>query len=96
MPDGGAAKTLWLVRHGGAAWQAEWGISDRFVEELGAAMVRNSSAIFMVMRKATVDKVATAVRQFGGTLLCTPLSPEPEARLQADWGQPPALGQGHL
>jgi uncharacterized membrane protein len=67
--------------------QAEWGISDRFVEELGAAMVRNSSAIFMVMQKAPADKVVTGVRQFGGTLLRTPLSPQAEAKLQADLGR---------
>jgi uncharacterized membrane protein len=41
----------------------------------------------MVMRKATADKVVTGVSQFGGTLLRTPLSPEAEARLQADLGQ---------
>jgi uncharacterized membrane protein len=46
-------------------------------------MGANSSAIFVLVRKATPDKVLERVRAFGGDVYQTSLSNEAEARLQA-------------
>lgn len=66
----------------------DYGIDDNFVRQLSTQMTPNSSAIFVLIRRMTEDKVVTEISQFGGTLLRTSLSDEADQRLQA------ALSQG--
>ncbi len=66
---------------------ADYGIDDNFVKELSAHMTPNSSAIFVLFRRATVDKVVPEISKFGGTVLRTSLSTEAEQRLQAALSQ---------
>ena len=59
------------------------GINDKFMKELAAAMNPGSSALFVLVRKATPDKVLDEVKGTGGNILKTSLSHDDEAKLQA-------------
>lgn len=59
------------------------GINDNFMKELGSTLKPGSSALFVLVRKATPDKVLDAIKGMGGTVLKTSLSHEDEAKLQA-------------
>ena len=61
----------------------DYGIDDDFIKSLAAEMQLSSSAIFALVRRATVDKVEPEVAKFGGKLLHTSLSKEAEAKFQA-------------
>ena len=59
------------------------GINDRFMKDLAAGMPSGSSALFVLVRKATPDRVLEELKGTGGTVLKTSLSHEDEAKLQA-------------
>jgi uncharacterized membrane protein len=59
------------------------GIDDNFMKELASTMKPGSSALFVLVRKATPDKVLEEVQGSGGKVLKTSLSHEKEAKLQA-------------
>ena len=59
------------------------GIDDKFMKDLAATMQPGSSALFVLARKATPDKVLEEIKGTGGTILQTSLSHEDEAKLQA-------------
>lgn len=67
---------------------SDYGIDDKFVKELSAQMTPNSSAIFVLVRRVTVDKVLPEISKYGGTVLRTSLSNEAEQRLQTALSQP--------
>ncbi len=58
------------------------GINDDFIKELSATLTPSSSALFLLVRRVTTDKVLPELRQFGGTVLQTSLSNEAEAELR--------------
>jgi uncharacterized membrane protein len=64
------------------------GIDDNFIKTLGDKMQPGSSAIFMLVRRATVDKTLPQLAKFGGEVIHTSLPQDREAKLQA------ALDQG--
>jgi uncharacterized membrane protein len=66
------------------------GINDQFMKDLAATMTPNSSALFVLVRKATPDKVLEEVKGTGGTILKTSLSHEDEAKLQSALSAPKA------
>ena len=45
---------------------ADLGINDRFMKELGATLQPGSSALFVLVRKSTPDKVLEALKPFAG------------------------------
>ena len=55
---------------------------DAFAGEVTSTMRPNSSAIFMMTRRVSADRVVPELAMFGGTILQTSLSPEIEERLQ--------------
>jgi uncharacterized membrane protein len=59
------------------------GINDQFMKDLAATMTPNSSALFVLVRKATPDKVLEELKGAGGKVLKTSLSHEDEQKLQA-------------
>jgi uncharacterized membrane protein len=59
------------------------GINDKFMKDLAASMTPGSSALFVLVRKATPDKVLEELKGTGGKVLKTSLSHEDEAKLQA-------------
>jgi len=62
---------------------ADVGINDKFMKDLAAAMTPGSSALFVLVRKATPDKVLAELQGSGGKVLKTSLSHDDEAKLQA-------------
>ena len=59
------------------------GIDDDFMKKLADGLQPNSSVLFVLIRKATPDKVLSEVKQYGGTILQTSLSHDDESQLQA-------------
>jgi uncharacterized membrane protein len=59
------------------------GIDDKFMKELAETLAPGSSALFVLVRKATPDKVLEEIKGTGGKVLKTSLSHDDEAKLQA-------------
>jgi uncharacterized membrane protein len=59
------------------------GINDQFMKDLAATFKPGTSALFVLVRKATPDKVLEELSKFKGKVLKTSLSKEDEAALQA-------------
>jgi uncharacterized membrane protein len=58
------------------------GISDKFMKELGETITPGSSALFVLVRKVTPDKVLEALKSFEGKVLKTSLTKDKEEELQ--------------
>lgn len=79
-----------LVGAGSGALQgklADYGIDDNFIKSLGSTIEPNSSAIFLLVRKAVEDKVMPRLSHYQATILKTSLSDEQEERLKAALSQ---------
>lgn len=59
------------------------GIDDNFMKELSAQLEAGHSALFVLVRKATPDKVLEELSRFEGKVLHTSLTHEKESQLQA-------------
>ena len=59
------------------------GIDDNFMKELASTLQPGSSALFVLVRKMTPDKVLPQLQGVGGKILQTSLSNEDEKKLQA-------------
>ena len=59
------------------------GIDDKFMKELAETLAPGSSALFVLVRKATPDKVLEEIKGTGGKVLKTSLSHDDETKLQA-------------
>jgi uncharacterized membrane protein len=59
------------------------GIDEEFMRQLANGLPPQSSALFVLVRKASPDRVLDEVRGTGGKILKTSLSHENEATLQA-------------
>jgi uncharacterized membrane protein len=59
------------------------GIDDNFIREVGSTIEPSTSAIFVLVRSATPDKVLEDLSKFEGKILKTSLSNKDEAKLQA-------------
>jgi len=66
---------------------SDFGIDDKFAKQVAHDLQPNSSAIFMLVRKSTPDKVIPELAKYGGTILQTSLSKETEDKLQAAMNQ---------
>src|SRR4051812_8368890 len=62
---------------------ADYGINDDFIRQIGQTLQPNTSAIFVLVRKAQPEKVLTELSSFRGRVIRSSLSPEQDARLQA-------------
>jgi uncharacterized membrane protein len=62
---------------------SDLGINDDFMKKLAAGLKENTSVLFVLVRKATPDKVVEEIKKYGGTVLQTSLSHDDEAKLQA-------------
>ena len=61
---------------------ADFGINDNFIKELGDTLQNGSSALFVMVRKATPDKVIEEVKGYNGKVLHTSLSIKEETALK--------------
>jgi uncharacterized membrane protein len=60
----------------------DYGIDDAFMRSLGSTIEPGSSALFVLVRRVTPDKVLPELSPFQGTVLRTSLSNEQEERLR--------------
>jgi uncharacterized membrane protein len=58
------------------------GVDDNFMRELGETLLPNTSALFVLVKKVTPDKVLEEVSKYGGKILRSSLSKTEEAELQ--------------
>ena len=58
------------------------GIDDKFMKDLAATLKPGSSALFVLVQKATPDKVLDELSGTGGTILKSSLSHDDETKLQ--------------
>jgi uncharacterized membrane protein len=63
---------------------ADYGISDKFIKDVGSQITPGSSALFLYVVQMTEDKVAERLKQHEPTLLRTSLSEEAEAKLRTE------------
>lgn len=61
---------------------ADVGVNDKFMKELAESFTPGTSALFVLVRHATPDKVLEELRGTGGKVLQTSLTREDETRLQ--------------
>lgn len=61
---------------------SDYGIKDEFIRSMGETLQPDSSALFVLVRKAQPEKVLQAMSKFNGRVLRSSLSPEQEAKLQ--------------
>jgi uncharacterized membrane protein len=59
------------------------GIDDNFIRDIGSTIEPGTSAIFVLVRKSTPDRVLADLAKFEGKVIRTSLSREDEAKLQA-------------
>jgi uncharacterized membrane protein len=59
------------------------GVDDKFMKELADGMPAGSSALFVLVRKSTPERVLEEIKGTGGKVLRTSLNHEDEAKLQA-------------
>ncbi|NJK37110.1 MAG: DUF1269 domain-containing protein [Oscillatoriales cyanobacterium RM2_1_1] len=58
------------------------GVDDKFMKELGETMQPGTSALFVLIRKVTPDKVLEEIAPYGGKVIRTSLSKDQESQLQ--------------
>jgi uncharacterized membrane protein len=59
------------------------GIDDNFIKELSGTLQPGNSALFVLVRKATPDKVLEQLKGFEGKVLKTSLTADEENELRA-------------
>jgi uncharacterized membrane protein len=62
---------------------SDYGIDDAMMKELSAGLSEGKAALFVLVRKATTDKVLEHLSRFEGKVLKTSLSKELDEKLQA-------------
>ena len=65
-----------------SAAMTDYGIPDDFIRELGRTIEPNTSALFLLFRQLSADKVLPELSQFSGRVLKTSLSDRDEQRLR--------------
>jgi uncharacterized membrane protein len=65
---------------------ADYGIRDDFIKKLSETIPPDSSALFVLFRSVTEDKVLPEIQQYKPRVLKTSLSNEAEAKLRAALG----------
>jgi uncharacterized membrane protein len=61
---------------------ADIGINDKFMKDLGETFTSSTSALFVLVRKATPDKVLEGLKGFKGKIIQTSLTQDKEEELR--------------
>jgi uncharacterized membrane protein len=69
---------------------SDYGINDDFIKSLAETIPNNSSALFILVRKAQPEKVLAELSDVQGKIIHTSLSPEQEKRLREALSGPTA------
>ncbi|HOI13420.1 MAG TPA: DUF1269 domain-containing protein [Methanoculleus sp.] len=67
---------------------SDYGIDDRFIKEVAENVGPGNSAVFLLVKKMTPDKVVDAIKEYGGRVVRTSLSETEEANLRSAFGTP--------
>ena len=70
------------------------GINDNFMKQLASGFKNGTSALFVLVRKVTPDRVLAELEGSGGTVLQTSLTHEQETRLQEALSGATPAGEG--
>lgn len=62
------------------------GVDDEFIKDVGNTIQPGHSALFLLVREATQDKLEDELKEFNAKVLQTSLSNEDEAKLRALFG----------
>lgn len=62
------------------------GVDDKFIKEVGETIQPGNSAIFLLIREPTPDRLIDELKGYRGTVLKTSLSKDDEAKLRAAFG----------
>jgi uncharacterized membrane protein len=65
---------------------ADTGVDDKFIKEVGEKIEPGHSALFLLIRSATQDKLEEELKDYNATVIQTSLSDEDEARLRDFFG----------
>ena len=60
----------------------DYGINDRFMKDMGEELKPGTSALFVLVRQSTPDRVLPELRELGGKVFTTSLSKENEQKLR--------------
>lgn len=61
---------------------ADYGINDDFIKKVGEAVTPDTSALFVLFKKVTLDRVLPELQKYPGQVLKTSLSEEQEKALR--------------
>ncbi|WP_332448548.1 DUF1269 domain-containing protein [Methanoculleus sp.] len=64
----------------------DYGIDDKFIKEVAENVGPGNSAVFLLIKKITPDKVVDAIKEYGGRVIRTSLSEADEANLRDAFG----------
>jgi len=67
---------------------ADFGINDDFIKSLGQSLANGSSALFVLVKRSTPDKVLAEIEPFKPRVIKTSLSNEQEEKLKAALAAP--------
>ena len=67
---------------------ADFGINDNFIKSLGQSLANGSSALFVLVKRSTPDKVLAEIEPFKPRVIKTSLSNEQEEKLKAALAAP--------
>jgi uncharacterized membrane protein len=74
---------------------SDYGIDDKFIKQVQEKVPPGTSALFLMVREVTLDKVLDALRPLGPEVLQTSLSAEQEQQLRDAFGtQAPTEADG--
>ena len=62
------------------------GVDDKFIKEVGETIQPGHSAIFLLIRESTPDRLIDELKGYKGTVLKTSLSNDDETKLRAAFG----------
>src|SRR5690606_21419999 len=65
---------------------SDYGIDDKFIKEVAESVGPGDSAVFLLVKKMTPDKVVGAIKDYGGRVIRTALSETEEANLRGAFG----------
>jgi len=65
---------------------SDYGIDDKFIKEVAESVGPGNSAVFLLVKKMTPDKVVDAIKDYSGRVIRTSLSEAEEANLRDAFG----------
>ncbi|MDG6256632.1 MAG: DUF1269 domain-containing protein [Methanomicrobiaceae archaeon] len=69
---------------------SDYGIDDKFIKQVAETIQPGNSAVFMLIKESTPDKVLAQMSEFKGTVIQTSLTEENEQKLREAFGEAPA------